>query len=279
MNMETVNLEFVYQLGARTHALTQLEYTTKKRGDICELVGGFKDGIQMLFDEYPDLTVCKSNGQAFLDSVKRVSKWESKYLNQKGVRIDKSDAETDAIFERLLDRAKKFEIVLLADLRNLTIYHPLEKGGYNTQTLLSQAEQILGKDIVLKLGDDVTRELREFGRCLVFDNYTASGFHILRALEIVLHNYYIVVCEPSNPKRLDSWWEYLTAFKKLHAQIPSTLTNGDKDHLQNVINLLDQIRLNHRNLIMHPEVVLDESDSLHLANIAKTAIGTMTEKL
>ena len=46
MNMETVNLEFVYQLGARTHALTQLEYTTKKRGDICELVGGFKDGIQ-----------------------------------------------------------------------------------------------------------------------------------------------------------------------------------------------------------------------------------------
>ena len=163
-NMETVNLEFIYQLGARIHVLTTIEYTTKNRGDICDLINGFGDGLQILFKEYPDLTVCKTDGLVFLDSVKHVSKWEKKYLNQKGARIDKSDVETDQIFEGLLDRARKFEIVLRADLRNLNIYHPLDKGGYNTQTLLSEAEQILGKDIVLKLGKDVIRELRVFQR-------------------------------------------------------------------------------------------------------------------
>jgi hypothetical protein len=95
----------------------------------------------------------------------------------------------------------------------------------------------------------------------------------------MLHNYYIIICKPYSNERLYSWFEYLVAFKKIHAQIPITLTDGDKEHLQHVCNLLDQIRTNHRNLIMHPEVVLDESDILHLANIAKTAIGTMSEKL
>jgi hypothetical protein len=277
-NMKEVNLGFIYQLGAQIYLLTKQE--EKHRLGIGSAIIGMEDNIKQLFKEYPELAVCRSSGKKLLSQVKRVNKWITETLSQKGTRINKADEWVDAMFGVLIDHAQEFQIVLLADLEKLSVYQPLQKNGYDTRTLVSQTEQVFPKGVLSKLSNDIILEIKEFGKCLVFDNYTASGFHILRALEIVLHNYYVLMCKPSNPKKkLDSWAEYLRLLENICNQTTSLLSDEDKRHIRKVCSLLNLIKKDHRNLIMHPEITLKEDDALSLFDIVKGAIEAMVEKL
>jgi hypothetical protein len=127
---------------------------------------------------------------------------------------------------------------------------------------------MLPDSIRLKIGQNVIDELRQSGRCLAFDVPTASGFHILRATEIVLHEYYMNVCKPKDPKRLENWGAYIAELKK----------SGDPN-VKETIAILQQIKDNDRNLIMHPERILSSDDAFTLFEIAKGAIMAMSVKL
>lgn len=277
--MKAINLSLIYQLGAAMNELTTFD-AKKHRAQIGAASYHIEEVIKQLITEYPELEACKSNCDGFLNSVKSVKLWMNKYYDRKVQRINKADESVDEKFRSLIISATEFNNILSAELAKLGVYYPLQKRAYHTQTLISQTEKIFAQTTLEKLNDRVKEEINECGRCLLFDNYTASGFHIIRALEVVLHNYYVHMCNPTNPnKKLNNWADYLTELYKLFDKSCTSLNDEDKNHVKTVYSLLQLIKNNDRNLIMHPEIMLKEDEAIDLFDKCKTAIEAMAEKL
>jgi hypothetical protein len=233
-----------------------------------------------LLEEYPDLAICRKSGEELLTHTARIDQWVERLIEEKKVLPDKPDPNIDTMFGLAIKAAKKFETVLIADLEKLTAYHPLQKGIYNTQLLVSQSDLAFTKDVQQRLTRIALEEIRESGKCLAFDCYTACGFHIVRSLEVVLHDYYVTMCKPSDPnKRLGMWAAYLSALYEVCKDEGTTLQKDQKAHVKKVCSLLQQIKDQNRNLIMHPETVLNEDDALTLFDIARSAVMAMSEQL
>lgn len=263
--METVSLPFFYLLGARLNALAAMDAEGNDRYKIFLTAYQARQQVETLFVSFPYLTVCRAAGD---ELVAAADKWEKSWMAE-------PEEKPIALMERIQIRqmatkAKAFETILTAELQILDTYHPLQKGIYSTRDLIAQAECTLPEAIRKRLTTDVVEEIRQSGRCLAFDNATASGFHIMRATEALMHQYYLTVCKPKPPPkdRLDNWGEYLTALR--------ACTNP---HAHEVAALLQQIKNQHRNPIMHPEVVLTVEEAFTLFEVAQAAIIAMASKL
>jgi hypothetical protein len=265
--MEKLNLPFFYQLGAQLSPLTEFIPDDNNRAAIYLAAYLAKGPIAELMTSksFATLTVCRAAGGQFLNAIVDVQKWISE------TPIDKfraKDTEADTKFEILINKAKEFETILLAELQTLGTYHVTQKGIYSTAGLVDNTENMLPDSIRLKVEQNVVDELRQSGRCLAFDVPTASGFHILRATEIVLHEYYLDVRKPENKERLENWGAYIASLQK-----------SNDPNVKETVALLQQIKDNDRNLIMHPERILSSDDAFILFEIAKSAIMAMSVKL
>ena len=179
------------------------------------------------------------------------------------------------MFAVLITHSKEFETVLLADLEKLNVYYPQRKGIFDTRLLVSEAEGAFSPNILSKLDEKAILEINAFGKCVAFDNYTASGFHILRALEVVLHDYWVNLCKHKPEETLESWAAYLSDIYNLCQT--NKLGKKESDDIKKLYYLLQQIKYQDRNNIMHPEITLNEDDALSLFDTIKTAIKVMTE--
>ena len=124
------------------------------------------------------------------------------------------------------------------------------------------------ESVLKKISNEIVEEIRQSGRCLAFDVATASAFHIMRATESVIRKYYLQVCKPKSKKKLDNWGMYI-----------AKLSQSQDPQVKEVVALLQQIKDRHRNLIMHPEIVLTPDEAFTLFEIAQSAIITMAGNL
>lgn len=229
--MKVVNLPFIYELGSEMQELSKLKYdgTGKSRLDILIAANSVGYSIYRLLEEYPALTVSRNPGKDLLTAIDKIRAWYQKIKNDLKPNLDAPDFTVDYDFNEVISKANVFTTILKADLlENLVAYHPQQKGIYSTALLITQAENALHPEYLRKLDETVVREIRESGKCLAFDNYTASGFHMLRALEIVLHDYYVLICNPEDTKKhLDSWGAYLDPLYKFCRDECTTLSAKD----------------------------------------------------
>jgi len=150
----------------------------------------------------------------------------------------------------------------------LEVYHTTQKGAYTTKDLIEQAEKVLPESVLTKVDDKVLEDIRCSAKCLAFDNPTASGFHILRATETVLHRYYLAVCNPKSAESLTSWGAYIAELHK-----------STEPDVKRMVSVLQQMKDLDRNLITHPEVFLSQDDAFVLFEAAKYAIMQMANRL
>jgi hypothetical protein len=276
-HMKEVNLGYIFQLGAEIYPLTQLK--SENRWEITDIIFHVDLNIDRLLDEYPSLSVCRRRGEQLLTSISHVQEWVAESFKKERQLNRKSD-KADNMFGEVVDNAKAFADVLLPDLEQLKVYHPLRKAGFDTLVLISNAEENLTKSTLAKLDENTKKEFREWGRCLAFDLYTASGFHIIRALEVLIHEYYVLMCKPINPKKkLDSWAEYLRQLYIISRDENMTLNKEDKEHVKKLLAFLMQIKNKDRNYIMHTEVMLSEDEAISLGYTAIAIIQLTAEKL
>jgi hypothetical protein len=258
-------LPFFYQLGTQLHPLTELEAETSNRIHILRFCYPAWKSIENLLDRFSALTVCRADGKELIDAIMEIDKWLADTPTEKWLEEDRS---VDFMFEKMIDQAKEFETVLSAELETLATYHVTQKGIYDTTALIERAENVLPIPMLNKIDEKVIKEIRESGKCLAFDCATASGFHIMRATELVMHKYYIHVCNPKSKKRLANWGAYIERLKAV----------GDSK-VDEVVSILQQIKDRHRNLIMHPEIVLTPNEAFTLFEIAQSVIITMASVL
>lgn len=264
--MEKLNLNLFYQLGSCLNHIAKMNIDdVGKVYNFSLYVDKVKISIELLRDAFPDLIFCKDDANELLSSINDLYQWLE---NTRRDRYANWGGEMDNKGKQIIINAQKFEPVLLAEIQKLEAFHITRKMGYGALALISHFEETFSDTTRCKLDEDVIEEIRQGGRCLAFDCYTAFGFHIMRATEAVVHQYYIVVCKPASQKPLDNWGAYISALRKI-----------EDDDVKKVIALLQQIKDIDRNPIMHPEWVLTQDESTEVFDSAKAAIAAMAKRL
>lgn len=273
--MEKINLPFFYQLGSQLNPLSKMKATSQNRIDIYIAGMTVRASVVALLTWGGGLRVCYSGARALVDAIDDAQKWVA--AQKTPGDWTKVDASVDWKFQQLIEKAKNFETVLSEELLTLSAYLATKKGIYSTSDLIDRAERVFPPSVLEKLSEAVTQEVAHGGRCLAFDIPTAAGFHMLRATEAVLHEYYVAVCKPKSKSKLENWGAYISVLYKLTEK---TTTKADvKGHVKRVLALLQQVKDQDRNVIMHPEVVLTANEAFVLFEITKGAIMAMSDKL
>lgn len=263
--MEKINLPFFYQLGALLRPLTEMEAKDTNRFDIYVAANRVIGYVRSLLDSYSTLTVCRNSGEELIKTTEEMLKWLRSTPHDEW---EKEDHSINLKCSQLINAAKEFQTVLSAELLKLETYYVTQKGIYDTTALIARTENVLPASVLNKIDKKVAIEIRESGKCLAFDCATASAFHMMRATEAVMHKYYLHVCEPRSKKKLENWGAYI-----------AKLSQSQDSEVKEVVAMLQQIKDRHRNLIMHPEIVLSPDEAFILFEVAQGAIIAMADKL
>jgi hypothetical protein len=265
--MEKINLQFFYELGAQLNPLTKFTPEVKNRVGIWLASFPAHQYAYAILNSTVTLKVCRGTGIELTDVISKMQKWMS---DRQPAQWADVDVQANILFTNVINKAKQFETVLNAELQTLATYHVTQKGIYATTDLIERAEYILPASVLSKISQEVKEEIKQSGRCLALDSGTACAFHMMRAVEAVMHEYYIAVCKPKpkSQKRLENWGAYIACFQK------STTAE-----VKEVVAMLQQIKDRHRNLIMHPEMVLTPEEAFTLFEVAKGAIVIMADHL
>jgi hypothetical protein len=110
-------------------------------------------------------------------------------------------------------KLEEFRHVFAAECRKSETYFIEQKMGFDISSLLHTADQNLHSSVLPVLALAAVDEIKSAGRCFALENYTACGFHTLRALEVVMADYYKLVS--GKEKEFRSWYDYIEEFTKL----------------------------------------------------------------
>lgn len=264
--MEKIDLPFFYELGAKVSAIIEMKPENTSGWSAWLAMAETNALLEKLLNSFPTLTVCRKGASQVIKAMESLNETLGKEKNLKfdGPLPQQFHYKTHEV----VNAAREFQTVLSAELQTLATYHATQKGIYSTPDLIERADHIFPESIRQKLGDHVIEEIRQSGRCLAFDNATACGFHMMRATEAVMHEYYVAVCQPQAQDKLDNWGAYLAKLRGIK-----------QPDVEKVVAILQQLKDQDRNLIMHPEVVLSAEEAFVLFEVAQGAIIAMASRL
>lgn len=116
-----------------------------------------------------------------------------------------------------------------------------------------------------KLPEIAIKDFDEAGKCIAFERSTAAAFHLLRATESVLRNYYLSIVKRNRVSPLN-WGPMLKSLRSRKKRPDDVLL----DHL-------DGIRRNFRNPTQHPEKVYDINEAQDLLGICIDVVNRMVQ--
>jgi len=166
----------------------------------------------------------------------------------------------------LTNLLNEFETVLTAEMNVGHTYLVTRKRGYDTATLIDSAEEIFAHEFSAMFPEAVA-EIRQAGRCVAFELATAAGFHMMRAIEMVLRRYYDAVTKGAERPKTNNIGDYLRELENMKV--------GD----EKTIFCLKQIKALHRNALIHPEVTLSLDEAMALLGIVQSAIVSMMKEM
>jgi hypothetical protein len=169
--------------------------------------------------------------------------------------------------------AKEFEIVFSAELETTDTYYVSEKGIYSTSRLIEKAELIFSSDIRAEMPPQAISDVQQAGKCLAFDLDTACGFHIVRATESMIHQYYVTVTSGTLRRKDRNWGAYVRNLNGHLKANPASRVD------RKLVALIDQVREHHRNPVMHPEITLSPDEAQSLFSICQAVIITFAGAL
>lgn len=151
--------------------------------------------------------------------------------------------------------------VLSSELSQANTFFVVQVRGWDTDTLINEADRVLDEESRSLLPALAKTDMKEAGRCLAFDLPTAVGFHVFRAVESVVKEYFPIFELSLPPEEKRGIGPYLGALKPgLDSKIEGMLVHL-KDH--------------YRNPLMHPDLVLERDEAANVFSFAQSAISQM----
>jgi len=160
---------------------------------------------------------------------------------------------------RVYNAIATFEATFTSEAADCNIFAVSKKGTHSTLDLMERATDNFSPDIQARLTPEMKFDLCEAGRCLALDCHTASGYHILRAVERLIIKYVEKVTGKSYGLKNRNWGAYISVLKAHNADA-------------SVIGYLGHIKDFYRNPIIHPEDTLDHNEAFSLFHASLSAI-------
>jgi hypothetical protein len=158
---------------------------------------------------------------------------------------------------------RKFEIILDAEVTSAPIFCLEPVGNLSTEMLIEGGSKGFDSEVLARLPAAAISEIDEAGRCLAFERPTASGFHILRAVEIAIREYLALVPGFKMPSlNRQNWGEFILQLKNNAAA-------------KEVIDALQNIKDNYRNPLMHPMDTLELRQAISLFSVCQGMIEVL----
>ena len=181
---------------------------------------------------------------------------------------------------RLLSEAlSEFETALKLDLSALPIYLLKNKRGYSARQFIAGtgARVVLSKKDRESLSSLCLEDIDHAGKCLIHEQYTAAGFHIMRAIEEIARRYYKTVTGDDPIDVKGNAFALGVLVNALEGKLLNLSKSGkDTDRLsQDILPVLKRIVKTYRNPIMHPEMTLEEDAAIDVFDSAKSAIASI----
>jgi hypothetical protein len=155
----------------------------------------------------------------------------------------------------------EFEEIFREESKHLYAMCVEDQRVYSAYVLIEHIEEAVAPDTWKYMSKTARAELKEAGRCLALERYTASGFHLLRCVESIVKEYIDARQIPLAPGDRN-WGKYADALKKDGAA-------------PEVTSYLDSLRVYDRNPLMHPEKTLNIDEAIELFCLCQTALGRL----
>lgn len=160
----------------------------------------------------------------------------------------------------------QYKTALIAELGVVHSYFVVQKGGYDTWSLLMNGEHLFPSDLIAKV-PEATFDAREAGKCLAYESATAAGFHMFRLLELVLRRYYVAETQSGAVPKVRNIAVYVNAMRQ----------SGRGD--ERTLVLLREISDRYRNPLVHPDTVLTLDDAITIHGMVRAAVAQMLARL
>lgn len=255
--MLRISISYFYRLGGVMQTLTGV-HANMKLGDAWPALNSARTELQTLF-----------GADWFFHAVRAAYNPGDKLLKNITPLVDRTDWDSpltalEAFY--IQDALKEFETVVTNELLNTDSYFVTRKAGYDTSSLIGNAERCFPGGLAVKVPKAIP-DIREAGKCLAFELSTASGFHVLRGMETVVHAYWTAASGGKAQPRPKTLGVYIKQLTKYGYGSPK------------VIAALQQIKDLHRNPLIHPEVTIDLDEAVSLFGMCNSAISAMLKEI
>lgn len=171
---------------------------------------------------------------------------------------------TDDQATELVGEMTQIRRTLEAEIEGLKAY-VISPKRFNVQSLMENMNELFAPGVFNVLPDIARYDLSEVGKCIAFERPTAAAFHLLRATECVLRQFY---CGLVQRQRCDLMWGPMVSDlrKKRRAKKYEVL-----------LNHMDNIRISFRNPTQHPDKIYDIHEVQDLFGVCVDTINRMAK--
>jgi hypothetical protein len=182
-------------------------------------------------------------------------------------KIEEADEKTltEERAAEIRDIMKELRPTLEAEAAGMVAYIVSER-RFRTDHLLKYPERLFAAHVFRNLSEFAQKDFAESAKCLAFERPTAAAFHMLRAVEAILRDYY---CQKVSRKRCALMW----------GPIVHSMKSAPRKFPKTIVAQLDHIREAFRNPTAHPEKVYDIDEAQDLLAICVDAANRIVADL
>ncbi|RZU41121.1 hypothetical protein [Edaphobacter modestus] len=262
--MLRVDCYYFYALAVKIHPLTDLRVSSPLAEEWVVLHEARQELFQF-FSLFP-LRTTRTPANTLVQAINRVVPLE---LSEMRFNLDNGEKVIVPYFEghAIREAAVEFESVLKAELVGWDAFFVSQKGAFSTTELMQQAETMVPEPGRSYLTKKATADFRQAGMCLAFNLGTAACFHVARATEEIIREYYRAVVGALPDIKQRNWGAY-------HRNLSRCSTAESK-----VLGWLKHITEEYRNPVLHPDEILSVDDATEFINACIALISSMGKAL
>jgi len=188
-------------------------------------------------------------------------------MEEKVLGINDNQNIGEEIKSECSDEIYALERIVFAEAQTKNIY-VLPQRRFHSDYLIRNQDKLFEDGVFEKFSELAQYDIKSSCRCLLFGESTASAFHILRATEAVLKDYYL---HHIKRKRLKNpmWKAMLCELRRKKQKKPPTV----------LLNSLDLVRESYRNPTQHPDAIYDINSAQDLFGVCLDVLGKMANEL
>jgi hypothetical protein len=185
---------------------------------------------------------------------------------QEEIRANPKATMTLDVRMAIAHSVNRFQTVLEREIGHLHTYVLEAKRGHSPVTLLHVVETLIDNKWLPYLSEFTRYNLDDAGTALVFDRFTACGYHTMRAVEDVARRYYQIVSGREHFTVKSSGEPVYLNLGQIANELTHILAKTNRSQasaLKLIAPSLEALCEIYRNPLSHPEVVvLAESDAI-----------------